>query len=245
MMLTVKIAHAQNLNGFVKSSENGVGITGTHIVNKARNVLAISSDLGYFSIKGELGDTLVVSNINFITKQFIVKTQAHLNVVLTPNMIQLEEVIVSNLPRSQAAFRKKLIEMPLQDNGKFVPFGVTPGKPMAEIPKEYNRSITGSLGYAISNPIKFTIKKLSKEYKEIAEHYEIKAALDDTIIRNKKYNRELVALLTGLEGDELTDFINHINLSDSFIDKSSEYEITERIKEEFEEYQIKNVGEQK
>ena len=238
--LSFESIYAQNIKGEILSDADRLGIEGSHILNISNNRLAISSELGYFSIKGDLGDTLVVSNINYITKQFIINTRNQISVILEPNMVQLDEVIVSNLPVKEADFRKKLIEMPMQDNGKMVPFGVTPGKPMPSIPVIYDKRAISGLGYAITNPVRYTVSKFNGKFKEKVKYWAIQADLDNSIIRNKKYNRELVGSLTELQGDELTNFINYIDLNDSYIETSSEYEIAERIREEFEEYKLLN-----
>ncbi|WKV12585.1 hypothetical protein [Marivirga harenae] len=227
---TIHESYSQHITGIIQSEEDGLGIEGAHIVNISKNLMAISSELGNFRIEGETADTLMVSNINYVSKQFIYYGNDKVSILLKPNLIQLEEVIVSNLPKTANDFRKKLIAMPMQHNDQFIPFGVTPGKARSEIPPLYDRDISG---------IKY--KFSGKRTKEKVKYYRIKADLDDSIIRNKKYNRELVASLTGLEVVELTSFINYMKLSKYFLDSSSAYEIAERIKEEFEEYQaVKN-----
>jgi len=234
--LTINSAYNQTLTGIVHSSEDGLSIEGAHIVNISKNEIAISSQMGNFTIVGEIGDTLIVSNINYIKRQFIVNTKNRLSILLKPNLIQLEEVIVSNLPKTANDFRKKLIAMPMQDNGKFLPYGVKPAKPRSEIPPLYNRSLNSGIGYVVMNPLKSITRKLSSEYQEKVKYYALKADEDNKTIRDKKFNRALVASLTKLEDDELTNFIHFMDLADSFIDSASEYEIAARIKEEFEKY---------
>jgi len=234
--LTIQSAYNQTLTGIVQSSKDGLSIEGAHIVNISKNEIAISSQLGNFKIVGEKGDTLIVSNINYIKRQFIVNTKDRISILLTPNLIQLDEVIVSNLPKTANDFRKKLIAMPMQDNGKFLPYGMKPAKPRSEIPPLYNRSLNSGVGYVITNPLKSITRKLSSEFQEKVKYYAIKADEDDKIKRDKKYNRELVASLTGLEGDQLSDFINYLKLENSFVDNSTQYEIVERIQKELKEY---------
>jgi hypothetical protein len=241
--LIINSIYTQSITGTIISSKDNLGIEGAHIINITKKNISISSELGNFSIKSEIGDTLVVSNINYNTKQFVVNTKNQLSILLDPANIQLDEVLVSNLPSTAEDFRKKLIDMPMQDNGKLVPFGVTPGKLMPNIPVIYDERLISDLGYAISNPLKYTASKLNGSFKEKVKYWAIQADLDNSIIRNKKYNRELVATLTGLKGDELTNFINYMKLDEPFIDKSSEYEISERIKEEFEKYEKLMEGE--
>ncbi len=224
--LSFNTVYSQNITGIILSSKDSLGIEGSHILNITMKRISISSELGNFTIKGDIGDTLVVSNVNYLTKQFVINSRNQIFILLKPTNIQLEEVIVTNIPQTEADFRQKLIEMSMQDNGKFLPFGMKPAKPMSEIPPLYNRDV-GGLKYTFSG----------KKVKERVKYYKIKADLDDAIIRNKKYNREIVAAITGLEGSELTNWIVYMDLDKTFITKSSDYEITVRIQEEFEIYQ--------
>lgn len=131
-------AFNQSITGIIQSSTDGLSIKGAHILNISQNKMAISSELGNFSLQAAIGDTLVISNINYITKQLIINIKDRISILMKPNLIQLDEVIVSNLPKTANDFRKKLIAMPMQDNGKFLPYGMKPAKPRVEIPPLYN-----------------------------------------------------------------------------------------------------------
>ncbi len=229
VILSFNTAFSQQIKGLVLSSQDSLGIEGSHILNITKQRIAISSTLGNFIIRGVIGDTLVISNVNYLTRKFIVNLKNDITVILNPNTIQLQEVIVSNLPVTEADFRQTLIEMSMQGDGKFLPFGLKPAKPMSEIPPVYNRDM-GGLKYTFSG----------KKIKEKVKYYKIQADLDNAILRNKKYNREIVASLTELEGDDLTNFIMYMDLDITFITNSTDYEITLKIQKEFETYQAKN-----
>ncbi|WKK85267.2 carboxypeptidase-like regulatory domain-containing protein [Marivirga arenosa] len=226
---------AQDHNGIVLS-ESGEAISGAHIVNISANIMAISTDVGEFKLAVNKGDTLVVSNINYNTKQLIVGDQKYLKIVLSEANIQLDEVRVSNMPETESDFRRKIVDMGVVEDDAFVPYGMKPNKPMSKIPKNYDPSYTNSLGYAINKPISFIVKKLSKSHKEKLKYYQTVANQGNAIQNSKKYNSGLVQDLTGLKGDELTDFIQYLDLDEAFVQRSSDYEIASRILEEFEKY---------
>lgn len=92
----------------------------------------------------------------------------------------------------------------------------------------------------IRNPLKSITRKLSSDFQEKVKYYALKADEDDKILRDKKFNRSIVASLTGLEGDKLSDFIHFMNLADSFIDNASAYEIAELIKGDYKAYSKSN-----
>ncbi len=235
-LISVNWSKAQKVQGNLLSSADSSAIESAHIINTSRNVMTTSSLSGYFEIPGEAGDTLIISNVNFNTRQLIVNASNYVKIYLNPAEIQLEEVEVSNLPATASEFRRKLVEMPMQSNGNFIPFGVTPGKPMGAIPKNFDSDINNSLGYAITKPFSFIQKKLSKHHQAKVKYYETVAAEGKNISNERKYNRDLVADLTGLKEDELTRFMNFIYIDESFISRSTEYDIALRILSEFEKF---------
>jgi hypothetical protein len=226
----------QVLDGRVTSSDDGLPVEGVHLVNTSANVMSISDANGRFNLVANEGDTIIVSNINFNTKQFIVSKQEFLKISLNPAIVQLEEVRVSNMPDTEAEFRKKIIDMGEIADENFVPFGMKPNKPKGKIPKNYDPNYTKSLGYAINKPVSFIVKKLSKSHKNKVKYYEIVANQGNVIANNKKYNSEIVTELTGLKGDKLVQFMQYLDLDPAFVKRSSEYEIASRILKEYDSF---------
>jgi len=232
------LVQAQHVEGEITSSADSQPIEGVHILNRTSHNMAISDEYGRFSIIADQGDTLIVSNINFNSKQFIFNEEKFLKITLNPAVIQLEEVRVSNMPETEADFRNKIIDMGEIEDDSFVPFGMKPNKPMGKVPKNYDPNYTNSLGYAINKPISFLVKKISKSHKNKVKYYQKVANQGNAIANNKKFNPEIVEELTGLKNDELTDFIQYLDLDPAFIQRSTEYEIAARILEEFDNFKI-------
>ena len=109
-------------------------------------------------------------------------------------------------------------------------------KPKGKIPKNYDPSYTNSLKYAVNKPISFLVKKLSKSHKNNVRYYQTIAGHGSTIASNKKYNPEIVMELTGLKREEVTNFIQYLDLDLAFIQRASEYEIAVRVLSEYETY---------
>ncbi|WP_296619430.1 carboxypeptidase-like regulatory domain-containing protein [Marivirga sp.] len=237
LLFTVSFCvQAQKVEGEVTSSGDSLPIEGTHIVNTTANKMAISDEKGRFHLVAKKGDTLVVSNVNFNTKQFIVNNQTFLKISLNPAVIQLDEIRVSNLPETESEFRKKILDMEEIEDNSIKIDGLMPTKPKGKVPKNYDPNYTNSLGYAINKPISFIVKKLSKSHKNKLKYYQTVANHGNTISNNKKYNPQIVEELTGLKGDDLTDFIHYLDLDPAFVKRASEYEIAARILKEFDTY---------
>lgn len=231
-------AEAQDKNGRVASSLDSAAIEGAHILNLSNKSMAISNAEGEFFLQFNDGDTLVISNINFNSKQLIVRNSNFLEIKLNPANIQLEEVIVNRMPLTQSEFKNRVIDMGMQGHGEFVPFGLSPSKPKSKVPLNYNAAVNNSWQYAISKPISFIVKKFSKSHKNQVKYYETIANQGSTISNEKKYNPQLVTELTGLKDDDLVAFMNFLDLDEAFIRRTSEYEIAALILKEFEAYKI-------
>lgn len=227
---------AQEVQGRVTASTDSLPIEGAHIVNTTQNRMAISDQNGWFYLVVKKGDTLVASNINFNSKQFVVKSTNHLSISLNPAIIQLEEVQVSNLPETEADFRRKLIGMGEIEDRSFVPFGMKPNSPKGRVPKNYDPDYTNSLGYAINKPISFIVKKISKKHKNELKYHQIVANQEKKITSDKKYNPKIVKELTGLEENDLIDFMHYLDIDPAFVSRSSDYEIAARILKAYDEY---------
>lgn len=231
---------AQSLDGKVISSADSLPIEGVHIVNTSINKMAISDENGHFKLITNRGDTLIVSNVNFNTKKFIVNNEKVLKIILNPAVIQLDEVRVSNLPETESDFRKRIIDMGAVEDDSFVVSGMPQAKPKGKIPKNYDPNYTNSLGYAINKPISFIVKKISKTHKNKLKYYQTVANKGNTISNNKKYNPEIVQELTGLKGHDLNDFIQYLDFDPAFVKRSSEYEIAARILKEYDYYKSRS-----
>lgn len=231
------ILQGQTIKGTLLSTEDSSAIENAHIINISQHKITSSNFSGQFTIDATVGDTLNVSNINFKTRQFIIRDNRELQLMMEPIKIELKEVQISNLPADEDAFKDKMIDMPILNPNDSLPFGVTPGKPKGPVPKMYERETKLLYNGGIGLPISFFTKKFSKRHKAERDYYEAKAKMGTTISNSRKYNRELVTKLTSLKDEALTDFMNFMNLSNEFINVSSEYEIAIKILNEYKTYQ--------
>ncbi len=237
------ISHGQTIKGTLLSSTDTTAIENAHVVNVTQHKITSSNYLGQFTIEAKPGDTLNISNINFKTRQFTIRDNLPLRLMMDPIHIELKEVQVRNLLEKASDFKDQLINMPIYDPNDSLPFGVTPGKPKGPVPKMYERETKLVFNGGIGLPISFFTKKFSKRHKAERDYYEAKAEMGNTITNSKKYNPDLVTKLTSLEGEGLQDFINYMNLTEDFINRSTEYEIAIKILNEYEAYKefLKNT----
>jgi len=236
LLLTNQL-QAQTIGGMIQSATDSSIVEGAHIINVSNNEMAISSSKGLFELLAAVGDTLVISNIEFETKSFSIKSNTQLKVFLIPANIQLKEVVVSNMPKSEYDFKRKVLDMEMQPTQDFIVAGIDPVAPKSKVPPIYNLDQSNSLGFAIFHPLKFTARKLSKGYQDKAKYYKLKANQGQIIRVEQKFDRSLVKQITHLEEEELTAFIQFLDIDNNFILKSNEYEIALHIKNKYKLYQ--------
>jgi hypothetical protein len=232
----------QYLNGLLIDKTTNEPIEGCHIINLSQNTLAISNSKGQFRMQVHTFDTLLVSNVNYERKIFLIKEIVPIVIYMIPLIIQLDEVEVRNMPKNANIFREKLKQMEEQESKEFRIYGVPQAKPMAEIPPLFQED--NSLRFwengRILPPAIIDIyvipKMFSRKYKAKMKYYALKAGKDERILNNKRFNREIVSRIVGLEGDLLTDFISFMDIDEEFVASSTDYEIAVFIKEQYDEF---------
>jgi len=230
------------LEGLLLNKENNKPIVGSHVMNISNKTLAISNEEGSFKISGQPFDTLIISNINYKRKALIINDLKSFVIYLYPLIIQLEEVEVSNVPSGVNIFSERIefIEKKRAQGKKL--FGVKPAKPKAAIPPLFQKDNSLKFweqGRILPPPfydIYLIPKLLNRKYKTEMKYYDLTANEKQIIENNEKFNQSLVKNLVGLEGDLLTDFISFMNVDEELVEASSEYEITEFIKNKYDEF---------
>ncbi len=216
-----------------------------NLLNQEKHILKPSTENGKFQITSEIGDTLLVSYVGFKSKQLILENYDFQLITLIPDVIELEEVRVTNLPADEHQFKRKIINQGVVEIDSFIPFGITPGKPKGPIPKLYERETNVLFGAneqfwpSLTIPMSYFTKKFSKKHKAKRDYYELKASKEQLILNEKKYNKELVSRLTGLKNEELMGFMSYMNLENDFITVATDYEIAKKIIDSYKEYSLK------
>ena len=83
------------VRGRVTSAENNTGLPGVNIIVKGTNTGAITDVDGYYSIEvPDQNAVLVFSSIGFLSEEITVGNQTEINMVLTPDILSLEEIVV-------------------------------------------------------------------------------------------------------------------------------------------------------
>lgn len=101
LFILIKIASGQELvtiNGGVLANDN---VEGIHILNKTSKTYSITDESGQFQIKAKKNDTLIVSAVQYLTKEIFIDSRIidsrQLLIELEENVNMLDEVVVGKI----------------------------------------------------------------------------------------------------------------------------------------------------
>ncbi|MCB4798273.1 SusC/RagA family TonB-linked outer membrane protein [Neotamlana laminarinivorans] len=92
-LCVLSYAQTTNLSGIVQD-ETGLPIPGANIIIKGTNNGTTTDFDGNFTLKAEIGATISISYIGYVTKQIVITESKNLTITLEEDVSQLDEVVV-------------------------------------------------------------------------------------------------------------------------------------------------------
>lgn len=217
--------------GFVVDSLTGHKLPFVHILNESSRVTYITDSMGKFRIACRGGDTLAIISLGYLGRVVIVDSLQKA-IALVPRSYKIEEVRVQTY-RSYDQFKKDFMDAAPHKEKKIE--GLPEAKPI-DIPILLDTNIISSPAFMVFHPLSYLYYNFSKEEKSKRKAYYLKRQEGERLIIEKKYNRDIVQRITGLEGDDLTNFIGFCNFDHTFLFESTELEIVRKIYEKLAVY---------
>ena len=230
---------ASNDSSFVFYCSLADEITGepigfAHVYNESRRFGLIADSSGEFVTNVHIGDTLAFIALGYYGKVYIVSPNDSIGktIYLAPRYYEIKQVDVS-IPRTYPEFKKALLRVDLEeqkvlhDLPEYNPY---------KTPEMLDTNIINSTGFKIMHPISAIYLKHSKEEKSKRKVWHLQQQELHQGEVDKKYNREIVANTTGLQGDELTNFMGYCSFDFNYLLHSTALEILAEIEIKFQEY---------
>lgn len=224
LLLFSLLATAQRkyVHGLVKDSTSLNVIKEAHIRNITSQKLAVLDAYGKFRIPVAEGDTLIISHIGFKDLVEVAKKEWFekelIQFELESDPIFLPEVVVNDFPEYER-FKQMILETEEEPELELYGMSSIP-KFVEEVSEEDLQS--SSIG---SIAIPFDLETITKKGKEKKKMQDILTNKRSTNQAYEKFNREWVAEMTLLEGEELTDFIDFCNFNLDYLVETSVYDI--------------------
>ena len=221
-------------SGKVIDKENLEVLPGVHILNANKRRGTVSDIDGNFYIKALEADTLIFSYVGYNQHFLILKDsirdelQAPVVIRLSKSLVELESVKVFAY-KNERDFKNAILELELPED-----------KPVKTQIPGYYYGPQKPVKPGISSPISLLANKFGKRAKRERQFNEAKRRDEYKRYLNSKYNKEIVSRITGLQDQELDDFMQHCTLSEKFIDDANEYEIIVAINRCYKDFTNRN-----
>ena len=223
------------LSGIVVEDSLGHALPFVHIWTTNSHTGGISNDSGRFEITVSNQDSLVFSALGYKSDSIIVPDSSlnqDIIVCLKRKRFELAEVVVRRFGTYES-FKQQVLNLKLpKTSTDYLREHLKVSATMAAVEADAERAakdkmerfgVTSSLGKGIN-----TYKEGQKKIRNLKTR--------ERII-HEKFNRELVADLTKLEGDSLSTFIAYCNFSEDYLYESDLYTIVESLTDKFDAYQ--------
>ncbi|RQP11092.1 MAG: hypothetical protein EAS52_22085 [Parapedobacter sp.] len=215
-LLPVKLFAQESgtIRGIVVEAGTAKRLGGVTLTNKNTGQSSVSSGLGTFEIRVTVGDTLVANSMGYQSAATEIKTLGDILIDMTPGSILLEQVDVNRMSK-EAELRDAM--RGYRKQGVYFD-----GKPPA-------------LAY-IFNPITSLYELLGRtprNARRFGNYMEKELAETDV---DRKFSRGKIQELTGMEGDDLTNFMIWYRPSFEKAQYWGEYDITAYIVQSFKQF---------
>lgn len=207
------------LSGTIIEAETGNAVPYVHVVNKNTRKGSVSNTEGRFWMTMGKTDTVLFSAIGFEPYAFTVKDQVKsdkliVTIEMNTSTMELQPVKVFAY-KDEHALKKAIIamEVPIEEDRKRIQL---PG---------FNYGPTKEVRPSVLNPISLLHNAFSRDVKEQKKLAQYQQQESYQNLLKAKYNEAVVIELTGLPEDDVKDFMKFCQLPESFIARSSEYEI--------------------
>jgi hypothetical protein len=227
----------KKVTGTIINSSTTFPLANVNIINVNKVRGTITNVRGTFEIDAEVNDTLHITMIGFqslrvrVTNDWIKNGTAKIE--LSEKAISLDEVVIRRYTLTgYLEVDTKLI--PENENYRYSISGLQQGYETGEYsPKAFSRVMN-----SIFNPADMLYNFFGKKPKELRRLKEMKK--DNTVkaLLETKFDREMIAVLLGIDKKEIAEILQHCNYSEAFIETANDLQILDAISQCYEQYKV-------
>jgi len=211
----------------VRDDLTGLVIPYVNVINQRVRGGTMTDKEGKFTLQADPTDTITFRSIGYIDKKVPVSEivgHEEATVTMAPVRYQLEGVEITG--QSQKVNMSGLLDH---------------AKNMSKIPVELRGEFATKpkVLTAIFHPASFLYYKYNKEEKSKRNTLAAIRTEREWQLFSLVYNKEIAERLTGLQGDDLDNFMVYFNAYSNLLFSATTYEVEKRVKEVFAEYKVK------
>lgn len=210
------------LNGKVYESGTQTALEGVSIINKTTQKGELTDRYGYFSVDGNVGDSIQIRLLGYISQTIAIPPGSKIvikNIFLTIRKFQLQNVEILARPDFK---RDSLLNR--EENAAIFNY---------KKPTALNATLQG-----IFHPLTGLDNLIHGQKRRRLENFQgkLQTQEQDRYI-DSRYTRQLVSELTTLQGEELETFMKLYRPSFEALQTYTEYDLYTKIKEDYKDYQ--------
>jgi len=232
-----EIPQPKKVSAIIISENTQFPLSNVNIININKVKGTVSNLKGYFEIEATASDTLHITCIGFqslrvrVTNDWLKSGTARIQ--LTEKAIALEEVVI----------RKYHLTGYLEVDTKLIPevenyrYSIS-GLPHAYEGGGYSPNAFSRVVNSIFNPADMLYNFFGNKPKELKKLKEMRK--DDTVrnLLETKFDRETIAILLGIDKNDIPEILQHCNYSQAFIETANDLQIMDAISQCYEEYKV-------
>jgi hypothetical protein len=227
----------QKVSGIILNDNTHLPLSNVNIININKVKGTTTDEKGLFELEVTVNDTLHITSVGFqslrikVTNDWIKNKSTKIQ--LTEKAYALDEVVVGNYDLTgYLEIDSKLI--PTKENYRYSISGLTEGYEAGE----YSPNAFGKVMGSIFNPADALYNFFGKKPYELKRLKEMKK--DDTVrnLLETKVDRETIAVLLGINKNEIAEILERCNYSESFVKTANDLQILDAISACYEEYKI-------
>lgn len=225
-------AQEKSIFGHVIDAKTKKSIANINILNIRSKQIVVTNEVGDFYMRARMGDSILISSFGY-NRKGILWNGADKNPVIIADQqaIMLSELLVKD---------KSLLGL----NAEIVEFLSNPKNSQTmkkDIMKRMLNTNTATPG-AIGISIDALYDRFSKEGKQDRKLADLNYEDTKKLFAGIKYNRNTVASITKLEGEDLDTFMNFCKPNTDFILEATDYELTLRTLRCLNDFRIRSIN---
>jgi hypothetical protein len=228
---------SQKVFGIILNDNTHFPIPNVNIININKVKGTTTDERGQFELEISVNDTLHITSIGFQSLRIKATNDWVKNkttkIQLTEKAYALQEIIIGGFDLTgYLEVDSKLI--PTKENFRYSISGLTEGYEAGE----YSPNAFGKVMGSIFNPADALYNFFGKKPYELKRLKEMKK--DDTVrnLLETKMDRETIAVLLGINKNEIPEILQRCNYSESFVKTANDLQILDAISSCYEEYKI-------
>ena len=246
--LTVAHAQQKRYSARVFDGITFQPLSSASVYNVNTQKFAFTDKNGRFEIDLSLNDTLIISKS--IYRQLVAIIDQSLfygfeDFFLYYKVTMLKEVTIIGINPSYEGFKKDIVTLELPEYYKRAEDVQLSEWQRANAAYKDGGNILSLGGGVTMSPISYLYDKYSKKGKMNRLYNEMLSYEDEVERIHHKYNRDIVSELTGLQGDELLDFMMYCRFNYYDLVRWSDEQIREKIRTNYFNYQYDKIANEK